>query len=208
MVYNYFMEINMPIILASGSPRRLEIMKAHGIDPIVIPADIDESIPIDDPPIRIPAHLAAIKAKAVYEKYENEYDDGLLVAADTIVYLGDLDGEGRIMGKPSDPEEGFEMLSALRNRTHSVITGICLVSFGTAYSTAFSVVTEVTFGDISDEELREYLMTDEAYDKAGGYAIQGTFGKYVTSYEGSYENVIGLPWDIIADEIESIKEFI
>ena len=194
------MEINRPVILASGSPRRLDIMRAHGIEPTVIPADVDETVPEHTLPGDIPVYLAELKAKTVYE--ECGLTDGLIIGADTIVYLGSLDGNGRIMGKPRDPEEGFEMLSALRNRSHYVITGVCLIDISDGRILSFSEITRVTFSDISDEELRDYLATDEAYDKAGGYAIQGTFGKYVSSYEGSYENVIGFPWERIKKEID------
>ena len=203
MVYNSLMEINRTLVLASGSPRRLEIMRAHGIEPIVIPADVDETIPEGLSPSEIPVFLAGLKAEAV--RKDQSFEDALIIAADTIVYLGDLQGDGWIMGKPSDPEEGFEMLSALRNKNHYVITGVCLIDSATGGRRSFSEITRVTFRDFSDHELMDYLSTDEAYDKAGGYAIQGTFRKYVTSYEVSYENVIGFPWSRIESEL---KEFI
>lgn len=202
MVYNDFMEINKPIILASGSPRRLEILNKHGIEPIVIPADIEEIIPDNKKPADIPVFLAEQKADAVYRA--NRPDNGLIISADTIVYLGELAGGGEIMGKPRDPDEGFSMLSSLRNRTHYVITGVCLLDAYTGKRSCFSEITRVKFMDITDDDLREYLATDEAYDKAGGYAIQGTFGKYVESLEGSYENVMGFPWERIKKEINKL----
>lgn len=200
LVYNDSMKIDKPVILASGSPRRLEIIKAHGIEPTVIPADVDETVPDHMLPSDIPSYLAELKAKTVYES--SSIEEGLIIGADTIVYLGDLEGGGVIMGKPGDPDEGFEMLSSLRNRSHYVITGVCLVDASDGKSVTFSEITKVTFGDIPDNELKAYLESDEAYDKAGGYAIQGTFGKYVTSYEGSYDNVIGFPWSRIEREID------
>ena len=205
MVYNIFMEINKPIILASGSPRRLDIMRKHGIEPIVMPADVEEIIPDNKTPCEIPVCLAELKAEAVCQSPDTV--NGLIISADTIVYLGDLNGGGEIMGKPADPEDGFRMLSSLRNRSHYVITGVCLMDASSGKHHTFSEVTSVTFGNISDDELRDYLATDEPYDKAGGYAIQGTFGKYVESFEGSYDNVIGFPWERIKYEIDNfIKE--
>ncbi len=202
MVYNCSMEINKPIILASGSPRRLEIMRKHGYDPLVIPADVDETVPDGIAPPDVPVYLAELKAEAVASGLS--IDDGLIISADTIVYLGELDGNGEIMGKPHDAEDGFRMLSSLRNRHHYVITGVCIIDLSSNLRRSFSEVTKVTFTDISDRELHEYLLTDEAYDKAGGYAIQGTFGKYIESFEGSYENVVGFPWDRIKKEIENL----
>ncbi len=199
MVYNCFMEINKPIILASGSPRRLEIMRKHGLEPLVIPADVEEIVPDNISPSEVPVYLAELKAKAVSESCGLK--DGLIISADTIVYLGDLDGDGEIMGKPKDPDDGFRMLASLRNRTHYVITGVCLLDITDGRRCSFSEVTDVTFADISDSELKDYLSTEEAYDKAGGYAIQGTFGKYVDSFEGSYDNVVGFPWERIKYEI-------
>jgi septum formation protein len=95
------------------------------------------------------------------------------------------------------------MLASLRNRHHYVITGVCLIDIASGRRHSFNEVTKVTFTDISDRELLEYLSTDEAYDKAGGYAIQGTFGKYVESFEGSYDNVVGFPWKRIKYEIDN-----
>ena len=193
------MNINKPIILASGSPRRLEILRAHGIEPVVCPADVLETVPEYANISEVPEYLAEKKAVRVAEKTDA---DALIIGADTIVYQGDPEGEGVIMGKPRDPDEGFEMLSSLRDSSHYVITGVCVIDNLTGRKKVFSETTEVTFSDYSDEELRAYLDTPEAYDKAGGYAIQGTFGKYVKSFTGSYENVIGFPWDRIEREIE------
>ena len=110
------------------------------------------------------------------------------------------------MGKPHDPEDGFRMLTELRNDWHLVITGVCLIDTFSGIKKVFSDTTEVYFGDYSDEELLSYLDTPEAYDKAGGYAIQGTFGKYVTKFEGSYENVIGFPWELIEKNLLLLQE--
>ena len=187
------------IILASGSPRRLDIMRSHGYEPIVFPSHVTEDIPDHRDVSEVPMYLALKKGLDVLQR--TDHKDGIIISADTIVYLGDLKGEGSIMGKPSDREEGFAMLSALRNNTHYVITGVCLIDIETGIKRVSKEITKVRFCDYSDEELSDYLDTPESYDKAGGYAIQGTFGKYVSEYEGSYDNVIGFPWALIEKEL-------
>lgn len=205
MVYNRCMDNNeKTIILASASPRRLEIMRDHGIDPIVHPADIDEKIPAYTDVHQVPSSIASQKARAVFE--EKAFSDGIIIGADTIVYLGDPEGPGEIMGKPADEEDGFRMLSELRGRTHMVITGVCLIDIASGKERVFSETTSVNFTDISDVDLKSYLRTPEAYDKAGGYAIQGTFAKYIKSFDGSYENVVGFPWERIKKEINILQE--
>ena len=199
MIYNGSMNYNKPVILASGSPRRLEILRDKGIEPIVCPSDIEEVIPCFSDVSEIPAYLAELKAGDVFKN--TEFEDGVIIGADTIVCLDKPGGESRIMGKPADFEEGFEMLSALRDKTHRVITGVCMIDVSTGFRKVFTDTTFVTFGYYSDEELREYLLTDEAYDKAGAYAIQGTFGKYISRIEGSYYNVMGFPWEKIEKEL-------
>jgi len=205
LVYNQAMDNKgTAIILASASPRRLEILRDHGIDPIVHPADIDEKIPAYTDVHQVPSSIAFQKARSVFE--EKVFSDGIIIGADTIVYLGDPQGAGEIMGKPADADEGFRMLSELRGRTHLVITGVCLIDVATGKERIFSETTSVTFSDISDGDLISYLGTPEAYDKAGGYAIQGTFSKYIKSFDGSYENVVGFPWERIKKEIIILQE--
>ena len=195
---------NKRIILASGSPRRIEIMRAHGYEPEICPADIEENIPEYSNITQVPMYLALKKALRVSEK--TEASDSIIIAADTIVYKGDPKGYGEIMGKPSDPADGFRMLASLRNDEHLVITGVCLIDTSSGIKRVFSDTTRVFFGDYTDEELEEYLRTPEAYDKAGGYAIQGTFGRYVRKFEGDYDNVIGFPWELISNYLLLLQE--
>ena len=205
LVYNRFMEIkNKTIILASASPRRLAILRDHGIEPVVHPADIEEIIPEYEDVHEVPSFIASSKATSVLRECEST--DGIIIAADTIVYLGDPKGQGEIMGKPTDPEDGFRMLSMLRDRTHLVITGVCLIDIATGTRRVFTETTYVTFTPIPDDELVSYLETPEAYDKAGGYAIQGTFSKYIKSFDGSYDNVVGFPWERVYKEINILQE--
>ncbi len=180
------------------------MMRAHGYDPVVCPADVEENIPDHSSIFQVPMYLALKKALWVYDRHKSE--DSIIISADTIVYKGDPFGDGEIMGKPADFSEGFRMLTDLRNDEHLVITGVCMIDTGSGIKRVFSDTTRVVFGDYSDEELTDYLNTAEAYDKAGGYAIQGTFGKYVKEFDGSYDNVIGFPWELIQKYLLLLQE--
>lgn len=186
-------------ILASASPRRIEIMKNNGFSPMVMPADIEENLPAIGGMKETAMFLALKKAKAVESCLDRDCLDSrchLIIAADTIVY------KDEIMGKPLDAEDAFRMLSALRGTYHHVVTGVALVEAGAQNSRVFAEVTKVFFKDYSDEELRQYLSTDEAYDKAGAYAIQGYFSRYIERIEGDYDNVVGFPWKRIESELK------
>ncbi len=199
LLYNFCMETKRKIILASGSPRRLDILRAHGIEPIVCPSQAEENLPDYRNASEVPMFLALKKGLDVLEN--NDFKDGTIIAADTIVYHGDLSGHGRIMGKPADHKDGFNMLASLRNDSHYVITGVCLIDVETGIKRVSKEITKVWFTNYTDEELNAYLDTPESYDKAGGYAIQGTFAKYIKKIDGSYENVIGFPWELIKKEL-------
>lgn len=187
------------LILASASPRRKEIFREHGYDPAIMPADIEETLPFSMTPRETVMLLSLKKALDVFNRINMDESERhpLIVASDTIVFLpgGATDRSGEIMGKPDDENDAFRMLSALRNNTHLVISGVCLIDVSAGTKMCFSDTTKITFGDYSDEDLRAYLKTPEAYDKAGAYAIQGTFESYVTSVDGSRLNVVGFPWE-------------
>ena len=190
----------MKYILASGSPRRIKMMKEKGYDPVIFPADVDENIPFDMDMESAVMYLALKKALWVEAKIEeNASESSLIIAADTVVY------KDRIIGKPESPEDAFQILAPLRNTWHYVATGVCLIKPGTPVRETFCEVTKVFFKDYSDEELWAYLKTDEPYDKAGGYAIQGTFAKYIDHFEGDYDNVVGFPWARIEKELKKLK---
>ena len=185
------------IILASGSPRRIEIMKSHGYNPIIIPAQIEENLPLYHDMYQTVMFLALKKAQASFETYnDNDNKNVTVIAADTIVYK-----DGEIMGKPADRKEAFRMLNKLKDDVHYVVTGVAIINSAKAITKVFAEVTKVYFKNYTDEMLNEYLDTDEAYDKAGAYAIQGYFGKYVDHIDGSMDNVIGFPWERIEKEI-------
>lgn len=197
-------------ILASGSPRRIEMMRAHDIEPVIMPAAIEENIPPENGMCETVMFLALKKAKAVESEYLSSHIDDvhlsravkncatnpIILAADTIVY------KNEIMGKPENREDAFRMLSSLRNDVHYVVSGCALVEAGAENSRVFAEVTKVFVKDFSDDELNAYLDTDEPYDKAGGYAIQGQFGIYIDHIEGDYNNVVGFPWARIEKELE------
>ncbi|MGN0714076.1 MAG: Maf family protein [Anaerovoracaceae bacterium] len=215
------------LILASGSPRRIEMMQAHGYEPLVIPAQIEENVPLHHSMTDTVTYLALKKARDVEARWLGERQPDqiaagadavasdiaasdfpgangqavpdrppVIIAADTVVCY-----QGEIMGKPVDKEDGFRMLSALRSDVHDVVTGVALVEAGAQHARVFYEITRVFFKDYSDEELLAYLDTDEAYDKAGGYAIQGWFSRYVDHIEGDYDNVVGFPWKRIEKEL-------
>jgi len=205
------MRKDIKIILASGSPRRIQMMHDKGFDPIILPSSAEENDPVTGGGRETVMYLALKKALDVAEKYKTQHDSednasegtskstqsGLIIAADTLVLYNN-----EIMGKPVDFDDGFRMLSLLKGKVHEVVTGVCLYNLSTERKHVFCEETRVHFKDYSDEELTEYLKTDEAYDKAGGYAIQGRFSKYIEGIEGDYNNVVGFPWDRIEKEIE------
>lgn len=177
------------IILASSSPRRIEMMKNNGYNPEIMPAKVDETLPYEMTPESAVMYLAFKKAMYVKERVS---ENNLIIAADTVVVY-----DGKIIGKPENKDDAFNILSKLRLNHHYVITGVCIIDTTTNTKNCFYEITTVYFTDYTDEELLDYLDTDEPYDKAGAYAIQGTFSKYIDHFEGDYDNVVGFPWNTI-----------
>lgn len=188
---------NENLILASGSPRRIQMMKEKGYDPIVMPAKVEEHLPFPMNMETAVLYLACKKALWVENALNPPQKSSapIIIAADTVVY------KDAIIGKPKDYQDTMEILWKLRNDWHYVATGVCLLRAGTPARRLFCEVTKVFFDDYPLEVLQAYAQTEEPYDKAGGYAIQGTFGKYVHHIEGDYENVIGFPWKRIEKEL-------
>ena len=187
----------MRIILASKSPRRLEILNKHGIDPVILPQDTDESLPDGIGMTEAVEKLASDKAHACYDAVKNDpaYDGFIILGADTIVWKDEL------MGKPIDKADAFRMLDKIRGTYHYVLTGVCLIDVSTGSEKIMHDVTTVYCTDYSDEDIEDYISRDEPYDKAGSYAIQGYFGRYIDHIDGDYENVMGLPFHIIEDAL-------
>ena len=186
------------IILASSSPRRIEMMKNNGYNPEIIPADVDETILIEMSCESAAMAMALKKAAYIAEKLNDS--NAIIIAADTIVVYGD-----EIMGKPVDRNDALRMLGRLKNSSHQVMTGVSIIDTSTNLKHCFCDVTDVCFKDYSDEELFAYVDTDEPYDKAGAYAIQGTFGQYIDHFEGDYDNVVGLPWYRVEETLNKLN---
>lgn len=173
----------MRIILASGSPRRSELMKLGGFDFDVIVPDVDESICDGVFPKDAVMELSARKASAVFDIC---VDADVIVAADTVVSI-----DNEILGKPKSREEASEMLKKLSGRTHKVFTGVTIIKNGDA-NTFFSE-SSVSFYELAQNEIESYLDTGEYTDKAGSYAIQGRGCVLVKEISGDYYNIVGLP---------------
>lgn len=185
----------MPLILSSNSPRRKELLAGLDIPfEVRVIEDIDESYPDSLPTGEIAEYIAQKKAAA----YEVGNDD-VLITADTIVVLDD-----QILGKPADAEEAKQMLRSLSGKTHHVITGVCLKSRDQQHH--FSVISEVTFKTLAEEEISYYVENYKPFDKAGAYGIQEWIGYIgVTGLSGSYFNVMGLPVQRIYEELKKFN---
>lgn len=171
----------MQLILASGSPRRRELLGLFGIPFVVRAADIDEAMDPAKAPFDEVARVSRCKAMAVAREPED-----MVIAADTIVVC-----EGRVLGKPHSREEAVAMLQLLSGRDHQVMTG-CTILRGEEAET-FTEVTELTFRTLSTEEIERYVDSGEPMDKAGAYGIQGGAALFCPGMRGDYYNVMGLP---------------
>lgn len=185
-------------ILASGSPRRKEILTQVGISFEVIISDCDEKTDETNPD-KMVVSLSQQKSLAVVNKIKNDYnstDELCVIGADTMVFV-----DNKPMGKPSDVNEAFVMLKKLQGNTHLVCTGLSLIflSLGTngelnlTQKISFAERTKVYVAAMNDNEIMSYIKTGEPMDKAGAYGIQGYFSKYIERIEGDYFNVVGFP---------------
>lgn len=177
------------IILASGSPRRAELIKEITEDFEVIPSAAEEIIQPDRSPEENALDLAKLKAQEVSLRYPGRW----VLGADTIVVLA-----GQVIGKPIDEQDAKQILRRLSGQEHQVITAMALIN-GQCFQEA--TVSTVKIKPLSDKEIRDYIATGEPMDKAGAYAIQGTGSFMVESYRGSYSNIVGLP-------IESLRKLL
>lgn len=184
----------MKIILASSSPRRLELLAAAGLTPEVVKPCCEEKILPGLKPSEIVESLAEQKGKAVINSCV--CGNIAVIAADTVVALGN-----EVIGKPKDRADAKRILSELSGKTHQVYTGVAIFYHGK--ESVFSVKTDVEFKTLSKHEIDSYCDTDEPYDKAGAYAIQGKASFMVKRINGSYTNVVGLP---VCEVIEHLQE--
>lgn len=185
------MIVNRPLILASKSPRRQQLLADLALEFTIKVKDTEEIYPDDLDKEKVPEYLAKLKAKA----FLDELKDEILITSDTIVLL-----ENEILGKPKDEEDAFLMLKKLSAKMHLVVTGVCLLS--SEKEVSFSEVTRVYFKPISDEAIKYYLDHFKPYDKAGSYGIQEWIGMTgIEKIEGSYFNVMGLPVHRVYEEL-------
>ena len=171
--------------LASGSPRRRELLQQIGVPFRVVGTAVDEAVRAGEAPAAYVERLAADKADAGWARSRDEADVPVL-AADTAVVLG-----GKVLGKPADRQDAERMLRQLSGRTHEVFTAIALLTAGGLESRISR--SEVTFRNLADEEIQDYWETGEPADKAGAYAIQGRAAVFIADLRGSYSGVMGLP---------------
>ena len=173
------------VILASGSPRRRELMAGLGVNyEVRILPDVDESYPYTLQGEEIPLYIAKEKADAYIPMMQ---PDELIITADTIVWL-----DGKVLGKPRDREDALQMLRTMSGRTHEVFTGVCITT--TDWQRSFTAQTEVRFATLSEDEIIYYVDNFKPMDKAGAYGVQEWIGFIgVENISGSYYNIMGLP---------------
>lgn len=179
----------MDLVLASQSPRRRALLEQIGLKFTV------QVLPTVELEIGDPLDVARTNALAKAEAVSKQNPKALVLGADTIVTL-----DGRILGKPKDAEDAFEMLSFLSGREHEVTTVVALVLYGQE-THLFSETTKVRFRQLTDDEIMGYIATGEPFDKADGYGIQGFGGVLVQSIKGCYYNVVGLPLPKLVDRL-------
>lgn len=201
------MVTQIPIILASNSPRRKELLERAGYTFTVMPSDCDESTDIRFPKDMV-MELAGRKAENVYKKVcadrsgtEAEAQPFIVIGSDTVVALN-----GRILGKPVDYDDAYNTLNSLSGQTHNVYTGVSIIYYDgeKCRTKTFYENTEVTFYPMTHEEIVGYLATGDPFDKAGSYGIQTQGGLFVKEIKGSYDNVVGLPLSRLYHELNEM----
>jgi len=175
------------LILASGSPRRKEILTQIGADFRVVVSECDETTTVSEPDLMV-EELSARKAMAVAKELRGPV---IVLGADTVVAA-----DGRILGKPKNTEDAKRMIGMISGGKHQVYTGVCILvkeADGSIEKIGFSECSEVYVNPMTEQQIADYTATSEPYDKAGGYAIQGLFAAYIARIEGDYYNIVGLP---------------
>ena len=187
-------ELKYPFILASGSPRRKEILETMRIPFVVDVSEVDESFTVSHQEAVVA--LSERKAKAVAQRYSDAY----VLAADTLVYAD------RVMGKPGNYENAVKMLKELSGKWHSVFTGMTLIHPASGQMVQRLCESRVHFIDMSDEEIDGYAASGDCNDKAGAYGIQSLGGIFIDEIQGSYSNVVGLPMNMLYDMIKELNK--
>lgn len=200
----------MDIILASASPRRKELLTQIGAEFQVITSDVEETI-TKSIPSEVVMELALQKSMDVANKFqaqnktENDFSSSLVIGADTIVAI-----DNTILGKPKDKDEAFQMIKSIEGRIHQVYTGVAIIETSAIPTlppselAVFFDATDVEVYPMTNTQIEEYINTNEPYDKAGAYGIQGLFGKFVKGIKGDYNNVVGLPVAKIYQELKRL----
>lgn len=186
------------IILASGSPRRKEIMEQVGLDIEIMVSNKEETI-TRKVPAEVVMELAGQKAEDIASQV---HEDAIIIGADTIVVL-----EGTILGKPRSLADAVFMLQRLSGKTHTVYTGVCIISRKHDYNVkqkTFYEMTDVTMYPLSEQEIIDYVESGDPMDKAGAYGIQGRAAAFIKKIDGDYYNVVGLPIGRVVQELKSI----
>ena len=187
------------IILASGSPRRKELLLQIGIVPEIIVSHVEEKI-TSDVPAEVVMSLAEQKAVDVAKDMP---EGTVILGSDTVVAA-----DGKILGKPKSHDEAYEMIRSLAGRSHQVYTGVCVVKKGAAGGkdtvVSFYDETDVQVSGMTEAEIREYADSEEPMDKAGAYAVQGFFARYIEGLRGSYANVMGLPVHLVYRKLKEL----
>lgn len=191
------MKMISEIILASGSPRRKELLRQIQIESIVEPSGADEALDINEPEAFV-KELSKRKCLDI----ANKHTDGVILGADTVVAI-----DGKILGKPKDEDDAKRMIRLIQGRAHHVYTGVTLAKKEKGMLkqvVTFCESTEVLLEKISSGEIDEYVATGEPLDKAGAYAVQGIFAKFVKGITGDYSNVVGLPLAALYANLKSM----
>lgn len=188
--------MNKKIILASASPRRKELLNSMGLEFEVIPSQVEENIENEKFSLELIENLATEKAEEVANKITAP---SIVIGSDTVVVINN-----KILGKPKDKNDAFNMLKMLSGNTHQVVSGIAVIDTETGKTIKDSVVSEVNFKQLSDEEINAYIKTGEPMDKAGAYAIQGLAGMFVKSINGCYSNIVGISVFKLAEMLKKI----
>lgn len=188
----------MRYILASGSPRRKEILTKMGLTYEVLVSEVSEEHE-QMAPEQIVCELSKRKAEAVAALMRNRGDteDCCIIAADTLVAI-----DGEVLGKPADRRESYEMIARISGREHQVYTGVTLIKLPEEQVDTFYEGTDVYVKALSSEEIQAYVDTGEGDDKAGAYAIQGLFGPHIDHFDGDYDNVVGLPAKALKEHLD------
>lgn len=188
-------EIELPLVLASGSPRRKEILCTMGLTYTVEVSEVDETF--DGAPQEAVCELSRRKAEAVAKNHEQ--NAVLVLAADTLVYAD------KVLGKPRDTQDAVAMLKSLSGNWHSVFTGMTLMNTKSGRMIQRVCETRVHFVEMTEQEIQAYVASKEPMDKAGAYGIQGLGGMYIDRIDGSYSNVVGLPTCTLREMLNEMK---